>query len=124
MSTIFLFFKSNNAPKKIDVLGSLFLSILSGHKRYAHITTLMSDGVNPALLSMNTIVSEESARCAVKKIDEESGIVWLQNNLRGCCSPLLNSSWILDIDTTIKPFYGHQEEAVKIYPKQESLTFI
>ena len=114
-----LFFKSNNAPKKIDVLGSLFLSILSGHKRYAHITTLMSDGVNPALLGMNKIVSEDSARRAVKKIDEESGIAWLQNHLQDCCSPLLNSPWILDIDTTIKPLYGHQEEANKGYNPQK-----
>ena len=65
-----LVFNSNNAPKKVDVLGSLFLSILSGHKRYAHITSLMSDGVNPALLGMNKIVSEDSARRAVKKIEE------------------------------------------------------
>jgi len=38
-----LSYASNNAPEKVDVLGSLFLSILSGHKRYAHITTLISD---------------------------------------------------------------------------------
>ncbi|MCN4143820.1 MAG: hypothetical protein LC437_01710, partial [Thiohalomonas sp.] len=29
-------YRSNNAPKKVNVLGSLFLSILSGHNRYAH----------------------------------------------------------------------------------------
>lgn len=29
-------YASNNAPKKIDVIGSLFLSILSGHNRYTH----------------------------------------------------------------------------------------
>ena len=29
-----LYYTSHNAPKKIDVLGSLFLSILSGHNRY------------------------------------------------------------------------------------------
>ena len=29
-----LHYVSNNAPEKIDVLGSLFLSILSGHRRY------------------------------------------------------------------------------------------
>lgn len=49
-----LHYQSNNAPKKIDVLGSLFLSILSGHRRYAHITNLMSDRVNSELLGMTT----------------------------------------------------------------------
>ena len=43
-------YTSNNAPEKIDVLGSLFLSVLSGHNRFAHMTTLMSDGVNARLL--------------------------------------------------------------------------
>src|ERR1700731_221855 len=34
-------YESNNAPLKVDVLGSLLLSVLSGHTRYAHITTLV-----------------------------------------------------------------------------------
>ena len=41
-----LTYTSPNAPKKKDVLGSLFLSILSGHNRYAHMTAWLSDGVN------------------------------------------------------------------------------
>jgi hypothetical protein len=31
-----LSYRSNNAPKKRDILGSFLLSILSGHNRYAH----------------------------------------------------------------------------------------
>ena len=38
-------YKSNNAPKKRDVLGSLLLSVLSGHNRYAHMTSLINDQV-------------------------------------------------------------------------------
>ena len=110
---------SNNAPQKVDVLGSLFLSILSGHKRYAHLTTLMSDSVNPALLGMNKVVSEDSARRAVKRIDEERGTQWLQNHLFDCYEPLLNTPWILDVDTTVKPLYGHQEKATKGYNPQK-----
>ena len=41
---------SPNAPLKRDVLGTLLLSILSGHQRYAHINALRGDGVNPELL--------------------------------------------------------------------------
>ena len=43
-----------------DILGTWFLSILSGHRRYAHITTLRADGVLPELLGMNRIVSEDT----------------------------------------------------------------
>ena len=110
---------SNNAPKKIDVLGSLFLSILSGHKRYSHITTLISDNVSPALLGMNKVVSEDSARRAVKKIEEEKGVHWLQNHLLDSCQPLLKTPWILDVDTTVKPLFGHQDDAKKGYNPQK-----
>ena len=114
-----LTYTSNNAPQKVDVLGSLFLSILSGHKRYSHITTLISDNVNPSLLGMNKVVSEDSARRAVKKIDEKKGVQWLQDHLLSSCQPLLTSPWILDVDTTIKSLYGHQEDAVKGYNPQK-----
>ena len=60
-------YTSNNAPEKIDVLGSLFLSIIAGHNRFLHITTLMSDGVNSKLLGMNKVVSDDSACRALKK---------------------------------------------------------
>ncbi len=45
-----LIYKSNNSSGKLNVLGSLMLSILSGHKRYAHISTLIGDNVNAQLL--------------------------------------------------------------------------
>lgn len=106
-----LHYVSHNAPTKTDVLGSLLLSVLSGHTRYAHIATLMGDTVNCELLGMNKVVSDDSARRALKKIDEAQGIQWLQQHLYSCYSPLLNAPWILDTDVTVKPLYGHQEGA-------------
>ena len=112
-------YQSNNAPQKIDVLGSLFLSILSGHNRYAHITNLMSDRVNSELLGMNKIVSDDSARRGLKKINEASGVNWLQNHLYSSYEPLLKTPWILDADITVKPLYGHQEGAKLGYNPQK-----
>jgi len=106
-----LYYRSNNAPEKINVLGSLFLSILSGHRRYAHITSLLSERVNSSLLGMTKVVSDDSARRALKKIDEKSGIQWLQKHLQSSYEPLLKTPWILDADVTVKPLYGHQEGA-------------
>jgi len=102
-------YKSNNAPKKINVLGSLFLSVLSGHKRYAHLTSLMSEQVNSKLLGMSKIVSNDSARRALQKMNEALGVSWLQKHLQSCYEPLLKMPWILDADITVKPIYGHQE---------------
>lgn len=50
---------SRNAPTKSDILGTLLLSILAGHRRYAHVTTMRCDGVNPGLLGMRKAVSED-----------------------------------------------------------------
>lgn len=108
-------YSSNNAPEKIDVLGSIFLSVLSGHTRFAHITTLVSDCVNAKLLGMNKIVSDDSARRGLKKIDEARGVDWMQDHLKRCYEPLLGTPWILDCDVTVKPLYGHQEGAVVGY---------
>lgn len=110
-----LSYRSNNAPKKVNVLGSFLLSVLSGHNRYAHIASLMGDNVNTRLLGMSKVVSDDSARRSLKKMDEEDGVHWLQNHLQRCYEPLLAQPWILDSDVTIKPLYGHQEGAVVGY---------
>lgn len=110
-----LSYASNNAPKKVDVIGSLFLSILSGHNRYTHLTALRGDTVNTKLLDMNKVISDDSAVRALKRMDEAEAVAWLQSHLQSCYEPLLNRPWILDVDVTIKPIYGHQEGAKKGY---------
>src|SRR4029077_9768161 len=103
---------SPNAPSKRDILGTVMLSVLAGHRRYAHITTLRCDPVNPPLLGMAKAVSEDAVRRALSKIEAEAGRSWLQEQLDYCTRPLLGEPWILDVDTTVKPLYGHQEGAV------------
>ena len=110
---------SPNAPSKRDILGTVMLSVLAGHRRYAHITTLRCDPVNPPLLGMTKVVSEDAVRRALSKIEAEAGRAWLQEQLDYCTRPLLREPWILDVDTTVKPLYGHQEGAVVGYnPKK------
>ena len=110
-----LFYASPNAPAKRDVLGTALLSILAGQWRYAHITGLRGDTVNPALLGMGKVVSEDAVRRGLDKIEEGAGAAWLQGHLDDTLRPLLSEPWILDCDTTIKPLYGHQEGAVVGY---------
>jgi Transposase DDE domain group 1 len=102
---------SPNAPKKRDLLGTVLLSVLSGHRRYAHITALRCDPVNPPLLGMRKVLSEDSVRRGLAKIDETKGLPWLQNHLDYCTAPLLGEPWVLDMDSTVKTLYGHQEGA-------------
>ena len=108
-------YTSPNAPKKINVLGSFVLSILAGYTRYAHITRIQGDCVNAPLLGMTKVVGEDSARNALKAIEVNEGIAWLQKHLYQSYSPLLELRWILDADVTIKTLYGHQEGATVGY---------
>ena len=110
---------SPNAPSKAEVLGTWMLSILSGHRRYSHVTTIRCDGVNPGLLGMGKVISEDALRRALTATPAAEGVAWLDGHLNESVTPLLEAPWILDIDTTVKPLYGKQEGAVISYnPKK------
>lgn len=106
-----LHYTSGNAPKKRDVLGTLLLSVLAGHCRYAHINAIRADGINPGLLGMSKVASEDSVRRGLKAMDEAPSAEWLKKHLKASYEPLLAEPWVLDVDTTVKPLYGHQQDA-------------
>jgi len=114
-----LAFTSPNAPEVRDVVGTWVLSALAGHKRYAHVTALRCDRVLPELLGMTKVVSEDSLRRALAAMPEQAGLDWLQRHIDATMLPLLGERYIIDIDATVKPLYGHQEGAVVSYnPKK------
>jgi hypothetical protein len=114
-----LSYTSPNAPAVRDVIGTWVLSVLAGHRRYAHITALRSDKVLAELLGLERIASEDSVRRALKAMPEAGGLDWLQRHIDQCTHPLLGERYIIDVDTTVKPLYGHQEGAVVSYnPKK------
>ena len=106
-----LHYRGNRGSQVVDVLGTAALSILCGHWRYAHINSVRGDTLNPPLLGMTRAVSEDVVRGAMKRIDERTGLAWLAGELRGCLQPVLSVPWVLDIDCTLKPLYGHQQGA-------------
>lgn len=113
-------YTSSNAPNVRDVLGTILLSILAGHKRYAHITTIRCDRVNPELLGMKGVVSEDSVRRGLANMAEDEALTWVDDHLTHSTHPVLAlAPWVLDTDNTVKPLYGSQEGAVKGYnPKK------
>ena len=112
-------YTSPNAPQKRDVLGTIRLSVLAGHWRYAHLSALRGDGVNPELLGMTKVASEDSVRRALSALPEEESEQWLKQHLKASYEPLLEEPWALDMDTTVKPLYGHQEDAKVGYNPQK-----
>jgi hypothetical protein len=61
-------------PQRTDqtrrAAGTAVLSILCGHQRYAHISALRGDNINAPLLGMEKVVSADSVRATLPKIDE------------------------------------------------------
>ena len=76
-----LAYHSNHASDKRAVLATLLLSILAGHHRYAHITAIRHDGIHPELFGVAHLVSEDAARRALARIEESSGVAWLDRHL-------------------------------------------
>ena len=106
-----LAYRSGNAPDKRDVLGTLMLGLLAGHRRYAHITALRGDAVAAHALGMNKVVSEDALRRAMERIDEAASAAWLRPSLIHAVREALDRPWVLDIDASVKPLYGRQEGA-------------
>jgi hypothetical protein len=64
--------------------------------------------VNPEMLGIKKVVSEDTLRRGLEKIPEEASMAWLQDHLARRVLPLLKPPWILEIDTTVKVLYGKQ----------------
>lgn len=54
---------------------------LSGHHRYAHITTIRTDGMKPALLGIKKVCSENAVRRALVTLEEAASTQWVQTHL-------------------------------------------
>jgi hypothetical protein len=104
-------YSSPNAPSLKDLLGTWVLASLSGAWRYAHVTALRGDRINPQGLGMEKVVSEDSLRRAFADQDGTALALWQTEALLRTYAPVLEQPWIADLDVTVKPIYGHQEGA-------------
>lgn len=108
-------YTSHNAPTKRAVMGTIFLSILAGHTRYAHISSLDGEQVAADMLGIGEIVSHDSVSRSLTRGVEEVWEEWQMEQALKCFLPLTTTDYILDMDVTIKPLFGHQEGAVVSY---------
>ena len=89
-----------------DVLGTVLLRFW----RASRDTALSGDGVNPALLGMGKVASEDSVRRGVERIGAEEGTSWPSRRPVG---PLLVRAWIATPRSSGST--RHQEGAVVSY---------
>ena len=76
-----LSYTANRGSGALNVMGTVPLSVLCGHWRYAHINSVRGDGVNPGLLGMERTISEDAVRTALKRLPEAAGLNWLREQL-------------------------------------------
>lgn len=110
-----LSYTSGNASDKRDVLGTVLLGILAGNKRYAHLSSIRGDAVAAKALGLSKLVSPDAVRRALMCIDQQASAAWMRPALMNSVLPALDKPWVLDIDTTIKTLFGHQEGAQVSY---------
>jgi hypothetical protein len=104
-------YTSNNAPDPREVLATIVLGILAGCRRFAHLSALRFDDVAAGLLGVRALVSEDSVRHALYRLDPDEAARWLRAQFDAVVEQMLDQPWVLDTDVTIKPLYGRQEGA-------------
>jgi hypothetical protein len=95
-------FDSPNAPRLTDVLGTWTLAVLAGNRRYAHVTALRGDTINPQGLRMSRVLSEDALRRAFEGEEPEPLERWQRRHLFQRVEPVLREPWICDVDVSIK----------------------
>ncbi len=106
-----LHYSSPNASRPRDGLGTLMLGFLAGAKRYAHIAGVRGDAVAAKALGLRGLVSEDSARRALRAIEPQASEPWMRGALISSVRQALHRLWVLNLDATIKPLCGYQEGA-------------
>ena len=106
-------YTSNNAPGKRRVLGTLVSGILNGAWRYAHLSHIQGDRLCADTLEIKGgFASEDSVRRGLRKGTRTNWLAWdawLSKAELAAVLPLLSEQYILDLDTSVKLVYGHQE---------------
>ena len=87
-------YDSNRAHDVRDILGTWLLGSVNGHWRYADIAALRDDSVNPQLLRMRRVASEDAVRRALRPMDPKAARPWSQWHLLNTMEPLLGGDGV------------------------------
>ncbi len=85
--------------------------MVNGSSRYRHFDTLSGDAVTAEMFGVRRLMSCDSVRRNLGAIPEKEGLEWIWDANLGVLGPILDQDYVLDLDPTVKPLYGHQEGA-------------
>ena len=101
--------RSNNSSSRREIVCTVVLAILYGKNRYVQINALRNDAAAMELLGVKRIVSEDTVRRALRDADADELDGWLSRHEHEAVDAMLRFPYIIDIDNTVKPIFGHQE---------------
>ena len=102
---------SNNAPEVRDLVATVMVSMVNGATRFRHFDRLHGDAATAELFGVGRFMSCDSVRRNFASIPEGQALPWVwRENLR-LLQDVMAEDYILDLDPTVKPLYGHQEGA-------------
>lgn len=112
-------YRSNNSSSRRDIVGTIVLAILFGKDRYVQINALRNDTASMELLGLGKIVSEDTVRRSLRDADGKALDAWLSRHEHEVVDSMLRFAYVIDVDNTVKPIFGHQEGAELGYNPQK-----
>ena len=110
---------SNNAPEVRDMIATVMVSMVNGATRFRHFDRLHGDTATAELFGVGRFMSCDSVRRNFASIPEGKALPWVwRENLR-LLQDVVAEDYVLDLDPTVKPIYGHQEGAELGYNPQK-----
>ena len=110
---------SNNAPEVRDLIATVMVSMVNGATRFRHFDRLHGDTATAELFGVGRFMSCDSVRRNFASIPDGQALPWAwRENLR-LLQDVAAEDYVLDLDPTVKPIYGHQEGAEFGYNPQK-----
>lgn len=119
VSTCPMELKSNNAPSVRDLIATVLFSTINGATRFRHVDRLLGDKATAKLLGAGRFMSCDSVRRNFASMLEEKALKWVWSENMHLLQDILSEDYMVDLDPTVKPLYGHQEGAEIGYNPQK-----
>ena len=100
---------SNNAPEVRDLIATAMVSMVNGATRFRHFDRLHGDAATAGLFGVKRFMSCDSVRRNFASIPEDKALTWAWRDNLHLLQDVVAEDYVLDLDPTVKPVYGHQE---------------
>ena len=110
---------SNNAPEVRDLIATVMVSMVNGATRFRHFDRLHGYAATAELFGVGRFMSCDSVRRDFASIPEDKALPWVWRENLHLLQDVIAEDYVLDLDPTVKPLYGHQEGAEFGYNPQK-----